>query len=107
MASETTWRRRVERWRASGQTAAEYSRGRGYAPATLLWWSSRLRESKDMTGAGLTFARVVVKDAGRSREASGVAVEVGGARVLLETEFDRDTLVAVLEILGDRGATAR
>ena len=36
MADTETWRRRVASWRASGQTAAEYSARHGAAVATLL-----------------------------------------------------------------------
>ena len=40
--TESKWAARVASWRESGQSAAEFAAGRGYAASTLRWWAYRL-----------------------------------------------------------------
>lgn len=40
--TEETWKQRVASWRASGQTAEEFSAKQPWAASTLRWWASRL-----------------------------------------------------------------
>src|SRR4051812_33759852 len=40
--TEETWAKRVDAWRASGETADVFAHGKGYEGSTLRWWSSRL-----------------------------------------------------------------
>ncbi len=42
--SAEVWAKRVERWRDSGLTAAQYSGEVGVNPRTLVYWSWRLRQ---------------------------------------------------------------
>lgn len=113
MATPATWTRRVAQWKASGLTAAEYAAGKGYAPATLMWWSSRLNTQAvggelsavdDRHSSRIPLARVVV----RRELASGaeqlaetpIAVELGGVRVVVRRGFDPEALRHVLELVG-------
>lgn len=99
MASAAEWSKRVSAWRASGQSADEYAAGRGFAGATLRWWSSRLGRSTP----GLVATSEVVRLARVVRSApvaSPIVVEVGGARVLVPLGADRATLAVVLAALG-------
>lgn len=108
MADATTWRRRIVGWRASGLTAAEYARGRGYAPATLRWWASRLRGTDDgVESTGLRMARLVVAEPHGVAGGSGVSLDVAGVRVDVGRGFDRTTLAAVLEVLGTSSGAPR
>lgn len=99
MADEATWAKRVAGWRASGQTAAEFAAGRGYAGSTLRWWASRLGRERR------AFVRVVAKPADAPSGDGALEVEVGGVRVHVRAGFDRVALVALLEVLRAGGAT--
>jgi hypothetical protein len=41
----TEWRRRIEAWKRSGQTAGEYGARHGINPRQLYWWSWWLRKN--------------------------------------------------------------
>ena len=99
-------------WKASGLTAAEFAAGRGYAAATLKWWSSRLNTGAvdgalrlpDSGAAGaMPLARLVVHREGESRVApsveSPVVVVLGHHRLELRRGFDPETLRGVLGLL--------
>jgi hypothetical protein len=104
MASAQVWSKRVAAWRASGQSADEYALGRGFAGATLRWWSSRLgREAtravhEERPTTEVRMARVV--RAAAPPATMGIVVELGGARVLVPAGADRATLEVVLAALG-------
>jgi hypothetical protein len=101
----------VANWKASGQTAAEFAAGRGYAPATLKWWSSRLNTGavsggspvRAWQGPAVPLARVVVRDeleaAAMPLAEAPIVVELGAVRVLLRRGFDADALRQVLLVL--------
>ncbi len=103
--TEETWKERVARWRASGETAEAFSAGRGWSAKTLRWWSSRL---------GRNTAPPVVRMAQLIRPASGsssgehagvIVVELldSRVRVTVDPGADRETVTAVLELLAVRG----
>lgn len=111
--TKATWRSRVAAWRASGETAEQFSAGQGFAVGTLRWWASRLgRDGTPASAAspGIRLAKLV-----RSTEpaAAGAASGRGGAiiiemhdarvRVLVEAGVDRATLSTVLELVGKGG----
>lgn len=115
MADTETWKRRVASWRASGQTAAEYSARHGFTAATLRWWSSRLKRSATVPdvapGASdasrVRLARVVRRAAPPAPPPRGeVVVDLLGlgARVTVEAGAKRETLQVVLAALGVGGA---
>lgn len=93
-ATEARWRERVRAWRASGQTAMEFARGRDFAVGTLRYWSCRLgREHAP------TFVRLVPK-ASSAPVAADLVIEVGGARVRVRPGFDPALLAQVVRALG-------
>lgn len=95
MADAATWARRVEEWRASGESAPTYARGRGFAPSTLRWWASRLGRRE--TG----FVRVVT--ASRDRE-EPITIEIRDARIVVPGHFDRAALAAIVDVVRAGGA---
>jgi len=107
MADRATWVKRVGAWRASGQTAARFCEGRDFSVGSLRFWSSRLgRSSPETVQPAIRMARVVRRTtAVRARDAAGgsIVLELGGARVAIGAGFDRDALVAVLDVLESRG----
>lgn len=54
VTSREAWAKRVERWKASGLTAAEFASRHGIAATSLKWWKWRLgsRDRKGVTGRG-------------------------------------------------------
>ena len=101
-----TWKKRVASWRASGQTAEEFSEGRPWSPKTLRWWSSRLgRKSETAVPAPVPVVRVaqlVRASAPVDRERGGsIVVEALDARlrITIEVGAERDTVAVVLGAL--------
>lgn len=98
-----TWKKRVASWRASGQTAEEFSKGRPWSLSTLRWWSSRLgREASSRAVPVVRVAQLVRSSAPPPRERGGsIVVELLDARLRITIELgaDRDTVAAVLGAL--------
>ncbi len=108
MDTRAKWERRVARWKASGLTAAEFAAGRGYSPATLKWWSSRLgpRGLPDAVGSAVPLARVVVRDepaAVAETAETPVVLELEQLRIAVRRGFDPEVLRQVLMVA--RGET--
>jgi hypothetical protein len=89
-----TWAKRVQAWRASGETADAFAQGKGYEGSTLRWWSSRLGQAEQPR-----FLRLVAKACAVQVDA-GVVVEVGQARVRVKAGFDAKLLAQVVAALG-------
>lgn len=99
MASARVWEKRVAAWRASGLSADAFAAGRGFAGATLRWWSSRLKSgppTRSTTGE-VRLAQVVRAPRPATQ---GVTVELRGARVLVPPGVDQATLASVIAALG-------
>ena len=79
-------------------SADAFAAGRGFAGATLRWWSSRLKSGRAAQSTGeVRIARVVRA----SRPVSqGVIVELRSARVLVPPGVDEATLATVIAALG-------
>lgn len=110
MADAATWTKRVRAWRASGKTADAFCVGRDFAPATLKWWSWRLKNKparkvgpKRSKSRAIPMARVVRSSAATvTLVSSAIAIELRRSRVVVPAGADRTTLEAVLELLVDR-----
>jgi hypothetical protein len=98
-----TWKKRVASWRASGETAEEFSEGRPWSPKTLRWWSSRLgRKTAAPTVPVVRVAQLVRSSAPVERERGGsIVVEALDARlrITIEAGAERDTVAVVLGAL--------
>lgn len=106
MRSAAVWRQRVRAWRASGETAAQFAEGKGFAEATLRWWAWKLRGkvAPPAPAEPIALLRVVRSgDAGSPaelpRRASPIEIELGRARVSVGAGADRGALRDVLEVL--------
>jgi hypothetical protein len=125
MTNTDIWRTRVEEWRASGLTAAQYCAADGLNPRSLYHWSWRLgRNAEAAEGAG-TEERVglagtrsggprvlrVLRSAAVDHDSTGAAppieVELGNATVVVRPGFDAATLAAVLDVVERRSRCAR
>src|SRR5688572_29609583 len=108
MADAATWKKRVA-WRASGQTAPEYSKQQGLTLSALQRWSHRLRrEAQELPGppaAAVRLARVervaaVSTEPAAAATVPRIVIELGGARVHVERGVDAATVAMVLAALG-------
>lgn len=99
-----TWKKRVASWRASGQTADEFSEGRAWSPKTLRWWSSRLGRDAVMSGRPVVRIAQLVRSPAAERGAVIVEALDARVRVTVEPGAPADTVAAVLGILVAREA---
>jgi len=110
MADSATWKKRVAAWRASGQTAAEYSKQHGLTLSSLQRWSHRLRGEalEPAPPAAVRLARVervaaVSTEPAAAATAPGIVIELCGARLRVERGVDAATVATVLAALGAGG----
>ncbi len=94
---EARWRERVDAWRSSGLTAAQFAAQNGFSASALTGWSSKLRHRPAPRPSAPAFVAVVRKDAAPVRE---LVVEVAGARVRVTQGFDPALLAAVVRAIG-------
>jgi len=117
MADRETWARRVAEWKASGLTSAAFCKGKEFTAGGLRHSAHRLSRG-DGSGRRVRLARVVrlvgakaslARQEGRPTLAvsAELVVEVGVARVVVRSGFDRGMLAAVLQelvaVAGARG----
>lgn len=115
MADAKMWEERLKDWRASGLSAEEYCRGKGFSAGTLYRWSSRVRAPGGAAEAAAREASVglvrVVRAPTHAEVASApsgggtvaVLVEVEGARVVVPSGADTATVAVVLSALRAAG----
>ena len=95
-SNRAKWEERVRAWRASGLPAEEFATSRGFAEATLKWWSYRLRKQQAPKFIELVPKVAAAPVASRVAE---IVVEVGGARVRVAPGFDDALLGEVVRAL--------
>jgi hypothetical protein len=106
------WAKRVDRWRDSGLTTAEFAAELGINPKTLTYWAWTLK--REASGKKRVWpAKKRPAAAGRATPSPGPAfvelphqgssarfeLEVRGRRLLIPSAFDAQQLRALLEIL--------
>lgn len=113
MSRRAVWVKRVQAWKASGRSAAEFCQGKSFAEGTLRWWVSRLKrledEEADATAdapAEVRLARVVRSpgQAVANERSTGEVVVIESVRhamrIAVGRDTDRATLAMVVEVLG-------
>jgi hypothetical protein len=110
------WAKRVERWRESGLTTAEFAAELGINPKTLTYWAWTLKReasgkkrvwpSKKPTAARTLDAGATTAKAGpafvelpRHGSTARFELEVRGRRLHIPSAFDAQQLRALLQIL--------
>jgi transposase len=111
MANAEAWSKRVADWRASGLTAKEFCAKHGLALSGLRYWTYRLRAAEKASEANsvkLVPITVVSPDAEPASSTTraehlkpALTLELGAARISIPAGFDRGTLRAVLDVLGE------
>lgn len=104
-----TWAKHVEKWVASGTSAAEFAGRHKLSEASLKWWKWRLGSRKPRTPtrahavSPLTFVEMTaaVPGGGLPGEALEVILE-SGARVRVPAGFDAVALGRLLDVLERR-----
>jgi hypothetical protein len=100
--TEAKWAARVERWRASGNTAPEFARGQGFESSTLRYWASRLKRLPPSLAKPVPRVRMVrVRWTPPAVMAAPLVVGIGAARVEVRSGFDRALLRQVVEALAE------
>jgi hypothetical protein len=99
--TETKWAERVAGWRASGQTAPVFCKGKDFSAGGLRYWASKLGKAEQGgTRAEVRLARVVRGARPGVVAETPILIEVGDARLGVRRGFDPATLRAVLDVLG-------
>ncbi|MFZ5893122.1 MAG: IS66 family insertion sequence element accessory protein TnpA [Myxococcota bacterium] len=111
MTKSEVWRERVETWRGSGKSAAEFCSGQEFSAKSLQWWAWHFGAKKPKKRAATPkpgFARVVAKpDFVKSTRDASVVVLVGDARIEIGSGADRAVVSMVLESLRAPSAGGR
>jgi hypothetical protein len=99
--TEVKWSERVGEWKASGQSADEFSQGREFKASTLRWWASRIGrgavgERRKARSARVRMVRVVP----REKSDAALTVRVGGAQIDVRAGFDGSLLRELVAALG-------
>jgi hypothetical protein len=118
MEKRELWSTRVREWQASGQTLADFCRGKGFTPSGLRYWVKRLGASAETPSEApaaplkpIRIARVVgtrtkaapasvTRTAGSPQSPDHLVVEVGPMRVLVPVGLEVARLEAVLVAIG-------
>jgi hypothetical protein len=98
MTDTEDWRGHVAEWRASGLSAEEYCKDRGFTRMRLWSWSSRLlkEERKARGGDDVRMARVV-RQSSSKEDGGAVTVQLQDVRVHVRAGVDVATLCTVLQ----------
>lgn len=97
MATRDTWVRRVQDWKWSGLTAAEYAAGEGLNAMTLRWWSSQLNRPAPRTPPVVEVVGAAV--ARRESDSDFEVVLADDTRVVVPAGFDAGGLRRLLGVL--------
>ena len=127
MRSAIHWASMVKRWQESGQTAEVFARCHNCTPEALSWWNAEFENEAALdrtVGGNVEFVRVVaqsvdvaerkpsqsvkqgevtalsIPSAEPIEQGSGLVVELGSVRILVQRGFDQLLLKQVVEVLG-------
>lgn len=108
------WKSRVAAWQASGKTAGEFGRERGWNVGSLQAWAWRLSATTERTSAAgsnratsgeaeaVMPRMALVTATATSTPPRAMVVEVHGARLVVERGFDAELLREVVRALGGK-----
>lgn len=109
-AAKPQWESRIAAWRASGLSSEKFARSQGFSPQSLRNWDKRLREGdaaprflqlvKRAPVPAETAAKPPSSPSVRSKATHGLVIEVGSARIHVDTTVDEALLRRVVRALG-------
>jgi hypothetical protein len=91
MAKAAEWTNRVAEWRASGLKAKDFCVDREYSAKSLWHWSSKLARAsnkKTTRQPKVRLMRVARQSSALAPSASGIVVELAGAKLTLQGQVD-------------------
>ncbi len=109
-ADRETWAKRVERWKDSGLSAAEFATEIGVTPKALSWWKWQLGKGESRKPAqrrpkarkvALSPMTFVEMSAPSWADVLEIVLQ-SGVRVRVPAPVDSDALVRVLDVLEKR-----
>jgi transposase len=96
MSNQSIWSQRVDEWRKSGLTAAQFCEVRGFAVGSLRAWSSRLGRKPPVA-----LARVV-RSSSSAVAVSRLRVELSGVTLDLPADAEPDFVAALVDAVQRR-----
>jgi transposase-like protein len=99
--TESKWTERVRQWRESGQTASDFSQGKGFEPSTLRFWASQLRHRVPSPDPGAP-RMLRVRRMREPPSPEPLVVRVGEACIEVRAGFDAVLLRAVAASLAGK-----
>jgi hypothetical protein len=102
MAKAAEWAKRVAEWRASGLKAKDFCVDREFSPKSLWHWSSKLARAAEEHHArkpAVRLVRVARQTPVPPPSASGIVMEVAGAKLTLHGHVDEVALRTVVMTL--------
>jgi len=98
-ANQEKWRQIVREHGQSGLTVPDFCEKHGHPINQFKYWKQKYRKG----GPGLRFVPVVAKNEGPASQAAGdegLTLEVGKARIIIRSGFDRALLLQAVRALG-------
>ena len=100
---QTIWEERVRAWQASGVSARKFAESSGISVSSLRYWTYRLKKTDGVPRVLRLVPKTAVPEAPAETApvpaASRLTVEVGAARVVVQSGFDRLLLAEVVGTL--------
>jgi hypothetical protein len=90
-----SWSQRIQQWKQSGKSLAQWSRENDFIYSQTLYWKMRFLGSKSKTVVPNQFIELQDDQA----TGSGIIIETEGVRVHVATDFDTPTLLRCLALL--------
>jgi hypothetical protein len=91
-ALATTWSRRIQEWKSSQSSIAQWCRDHNLSYHQFLYWKSRFY-GQDGRASFIELQDLIRKD-------SGVSIEVNGVHIHARCNFDENTLIRLVKLLG-------
>lgn len=92
------WIQRVNNWRSSGQSIAEWCRENDVVYHQFFYWRDRLTEAD--LGMAVKQSMLFVELPEELHEKAGVEIESKGMFIRLSRDFDAATLLRCLQVVG-------
>lgn len=93
------WIDRVEEFKASGKTQAEWCKERNINIRTFNYWYCKFRNPENIKNSSNSWLSVKIENALKKTESSVISIKIGNAIIEISSGFDADHLSKVLRVL--------
>lgn len=95
------WKERIQQWKASSKTIAEWCRENNFVYSQCIYWKTRFLGPENKKKSHLPLEGFFeLKDENPSD--SEIIIEADGIRIHLSTNFDPSTLLRCLKLLSEK-----